>query len=63
MEDERHKSLAPPSMALVAREVSLRAKGPFEANRPRKVNMPLKTPDVGLVLPRSKKTRSMEIRV
>jgi len=37
MEDECQKSFAPSNVALVAREVSLREKGPFVANRPRKV--------------------------
>jgi len=45
------------------KEVSLRAKGPFVENRPRKVSMPLKTPDLGKVLPGSKKFRAMETSV
>jgi len=50
-------------VALVVKEVSLREKGPFMANRPRKVSIPLKTPDLGKVLPKSKRLRAMETRV
>jgi len=45
------------------REVSLSAKGPFVANGPIKVNVPLKTPDLEKVFPRSKRLRAMETRI
>jgi len=56
MEDERKKSLAPPNVAL-------RAEVLFMANRPRKVNVPLKTLDLGKELPRSKRLREIETRI
>jgi len=45
MEDERQKSLAPPSVALVVKGTKPKGKRPFYANKPRKVSMPLKTPN------------------
>jgi len=48
---------------LLLREASLRAKGSFVANKPTKVHAPLKTPNLGKVLTRSKRLRAMKIRI
>jgi len=45
------------------REVSLRAIGPFVEYGPRKVSMPLKTPNLRKVLPKSKRLKAMETRI
>ena len=63
IEDERQKSLAPPSVELVSKEVGVRAKGPIMENRPRKVHILFKTLDLGKVLPRSIRLRAMETRI
>jgi len=62
MEDETQKSFTPPNVALVTKG-SLRAKGSFVVKRPRKFHMPFKAPNLGKVLPRSKRLRAMKTKI
>jgi len=50
-------------VALVTKGSEPKVKGPFMANRLRKVSMSLKTLDQGKVLPRNKRLRAIETRV
>jgi len=63
MEDEHQKSSPFQVWHLLIRVANLRAKGPFVANRPRKVYAPLKTVDLRKALSRSKTQRITEARI
>jgi len=65
IEDEHQKSLVPPNVALITKGRKYKGKKAFlwQTSQERYVNVPLKTPDLGKVLPRSRRLRAMGTRI